>query len=158
MLLLKAAFFIYLFFNRQNVSVLQRYFSYFAWKATKFRQTYYLQTCQLHRSTDPQLQAGYQTGLALWEPQAQATSLLNLLSSAAGVLRGRASILARFQSSHSEHSKESAEPQLISSADPELTHYGELESFHSDLHTFIIWGQEYLSSLNNEELNTCMRS
>lgn len=63
-----------------------------------------------------------------------------------------------FHSSHSEHGKKSAEPQLISSADSELTYYGELESFCSDLHTVIIWGQEYFSSLNNKELNRCMRS
>lgn len=45
--------------------------------------------------TDPLilwLQEGYQTGLALWEPQVQvqATPVLNLISPAAGVLRCRA--------------------------------------------------------------------
>lgn len=108
----------------------------------------------------PWLQEGYQTGLALWDPQVwiQATFALNLINPAAGVLRRRARSPTEVSEQPHESSEESAEPELTSSADPELTHYGELESFCSDLHTFISWGQDYFGSLNNEELNTCMRA
>lgn len=68
----------------------------------------------------------YQTGLALLEPQVQvqATSVLNLTSPATLVLRCRVRVPLRFQCSHTESSKESAEPDLTSSDDPELNHYG----------------------------------
>lgn len=113
--------------------------------------------------TDPLilwLQEGYKTGLALQAPwvQVQATSVLNLISLLLEYSGAEQGTPLRFQSSHVESSEESAEPELTSSADPEQTHYGEQESFCSDLRTFIIWGQEYFNLMNNEERNTCMRA